>query len=472
MARLKGFRYHSWRLAGVSISAMLVAIIVAGLVALAVNERVWDLVAETIQHDMDLEDRVDELWVAVIDLRYYHSNLALGGPSAKRIEHFESAYQRLLTQISRLEQLQLDAPALPQPQELRELGRRYYADFQPAIPLHATNWVAFEEASDQALALLTELESRVRRIEQFSERHTGADLADVEMAAQNARLILIGKLIAHLLIGGGLAYLIIQILREQHQAGLALQRTLQHKSDFIADISHELRTPLTVLRTNAEVALILEDSCAHTDLLAEIARESAHMSQLVDDLLLLARSEAGALALEREAVSLPLLHNELAERANALVSQQALALQLDLAAEGLAEIDQRRIVQAVLILVDNAAKYSVPGSTITLRTALRRGELVIEVADQGLGIPAAELPFIFERFYRSAKARTRKPGGAGLGLAIAKGIVTAHGGRVAAESVLNQGTQICFFLPLTPPPVALPSAMPFPILPHVPQTTP
>jgi signal transduction histidine kinase len=106
----------------------------------------------------------------------------------------------------------------------------------------------------------------------------------------------------------------------------------------------------------------------------------------------------------------------------------------------------------VLNLVDNAAKYSPPGKTITLRSAHHGAEVMIEVADQGPGIPEPDLPLIFERFYRVDKARSRKAGGAGLGLAIAKSIITAHGGRIEAKSVLNQGTKMRIYLPLAPVP--------------------
>jgi signal transduction histidine kinase len=104
--------------------------------------------------------------------------------------------------------------------------------------------------------------------------------------------------------------------------------------------------------------------------------------------------------------------------------------------------------QAVLILVDNAAKYGPPGGTVTLASFVRSGELHISVEDRGPGIPREELPRIFERFYRLEKARSRRLGGAGLGLPIAKTIVEAHGGRIEAVSRLGGGTKISLCLPL------------------------
>ena len=104
----------------------------------------------------------------------------------------------------------------------------------------------------------------------------------------------------------------------------------------------------------------------------------------------------------------------------------------------------------VLILIDNAGKYSPPETLVTLRSVTRGEEIVIEVEDHGPGIPAAELPNIFERFYRVDKARSRRQGGAGLGLAIARSIVVAHGGRISADSQVGRGTTMRITLPAIP----------------------
>jgi two-component system sensor histidine kinase VicK len=139
---------------------------------------------------------------------------------------------------------------------------------------------------------------------------------------------------------------------------------------------------------------------------------------------------------------------ELGQRAAVLAQEREAILSTKLRAEGLVQVDPTRIEQLVLILVDNAAKYSPPGKQITLHSAITNGELLIEVADQGVGIPKADLPLIFERFYRVDKARARKQGGSGLGLSIAKRIVEKHSGRIEAESQLNVGTTMRFYLPL------------------------
>jgi two-component system, OmpR family, sensor histidine kinase VicK len=411
---------------------------------------VRSVLVHALQYDLEIEDRADDLRVAVLDVRHQHRNIVFGGRSPRRIEDLETAYQRLLLHIDELEQLGITDPDLLQPAQLRQMAERYYTNFQPAIDLYETDRQAFELASDDGLWLLAELENDARRIERFGERQAASAILSVEAAANSARLLFMLKLSGHILIGAGLAYLIVRNLREQRRAGDELAHALQLKTDFIADMSHELRTPLTVLRANAEIALDLEGPCVHTDLLKEMVQESERMTRLVDDLLFLARSDAGALPFEWELANIENLLAELAERAKVLARQYNVTVEPELSAEGLVRIDRVRIAQTVLILVDNAAKYSPAGTTITLRSLLRESEVVVEVIDQGPGIPPQDLPFIFERFYRVDKARKRTSGGAGLGLAIAKSIVSAHQGHIEAESKLNHGTTMRFYLPLTP----------------------
>jgi signal transduction histidine kinase len=273
-------------------------------------------------------------------------------------------------------------------------------------------------------------------------------LRTVEAAAHSAQLVLLTVLGGLILAGGGLAYLIFRNRREQQRTAEELTRALQLKTNFIADASHELRTPLTVLRANAEVALELERDCVHTELLGEIVQESERMTRLVEDLLFLARSDAGSVPLEFETMNIHTFLAECAERAATLVRQTGALFRMELTARGLVYLDRARIEQAVLILVDNAAKYSPAGRPVTLRSLTVGNEVIIEVADEGVGIQEKDLPLVFERFYRVDKARARKQGGTGLGLAIAKSIIVAHGGRIEAESVLNQGTTMRIALSL------------------------
>ena len=447
MKWVKGLQPNSWWFVNLWISGLMIAIALAGMVALGINAQVKHVLHDALQHDLEIEDRTDDLKMAVLDMRHFHRNLIFGGPSPRRLNDFEAAYEQLLIHIDDLDRLGITEPNLLQPDELREKAQQYYAGFQPSIALYESDPQAFDLASDDGLWLLAELESEVHRIERFGERHAAGAVQEVDSAINSAQLLLIAKLVGHILIGAALAFLIVRNLREQRQTAVELARSLQLKTEFIADVSHELRTPLTVLRANAEVALDLASNCDHKDLLHEILQESERMTQLVEDLLFLARSDAGAMPFELEIANIEIFLDQLAERANLLIGQYGSELKLNLTAEGPVQIDRIRLAQAILNLVDNAGKYSPAGGTITLRSVQTDTEIIIEVADNGPGIPEQELPLIFERFYRVQKVRSRKTGGVGLGLAIAKSIVIAHGGRIEVVSTVGKGTTMRCCLP-------------------------
>ncbi len=237
-------------------------------------------------------------------------------------------------------------------------------------------------------------------------------------------------------------------ITERKRMELALTRTLQDKSDFLADISHELRTPLTVIRGSAEVGLDLEGECVHREALEDIVKESTHVQRMVEDLLFLARSDSGELPLNLEEMDVPLFLADLAGRTAALARERGATLELGLTGEGRLRIDRARVEQAVLNLVDNAAKYGSTGERLALTSRVRSGELRIEVADKGPGIPQAALAHIFDRFYRVDDTPEPKRGGTGLGLPIVKTIAEAHGGRIEAKSSVGAGTTMSLHIPL------------------------
>ena len=207
-----------------------------------------------------------------------------------------------------------------------------------------------------------------------------------------------------------------------------------------------------MIRGNAEIGLTTPDAVVQREVLEEIAAEAKRMGTLVDDLLFLARSDAGAAPLEREYVPAHWLTSRIRKPAEALARQRGTCLTTDLNGTGHLEVDPARIEQVVLILVDNAAKHTPPGACVHLRARAERGELTIEVVDQGPGIPPEELPLIFDRFYQIGPRRARKKGGAGLGLSIARTIVQAHGGSIAADSGPGRGTRMTIRLPLSSEP--------------------
>jgi PAS domain S-box-containing protein len=700
-----------WYIAAAAVGGLLVAIALAGLVGLVLNERISQVANEALAYDVALENQGNELRVAILDVRNQHHNLVFAGPTRGGVDDFESAHARLQREIDILEELGVRDPNSPQPDELRALARAYYEDFRPAVDLYGPDREAFEEASDRGLARLAELEAAAREVEVLGEELAAEALRDMDRVTLTSRWVLLSVLGGLALVGAGLAFVAVRTLRElrdlyareqaaaaelsrseerfralvanssdiisvfdadgtvvyqspahqrilgyepeervgqnvfelphvhpddlaakraffdrtlasgpgelsmatfrlrdvggayhvmeavganrlddpvvrgivtnyrdvteRHRAeealrfqkallesqteasidgilvvsggreilsfnrryvemwGLsegvmesgtgedvlrvvqeqvedpegfrgrvehlyehpeeegheeiplkdgrvfdrysapvkgadgtyygrvwyfrditerkrieeALARSLRSKTDFLADVSHELRTPLTVIRSNAEVGLELERGCVHGRMLEEIAKESQRMSRMVEDLLFIARSDSDSPPLEPEVVEAAPFLAGLAERAEALARERGAVFEARLGGEGRLRVDPARIEQAVLILMDNAAKYGPPGGSVTLSSAAEPGGLRIEVADRGPGIPEAELAHVFERFYR-LKSNGGRGQGAGLGLSIARTIAELHGGRIEAASRPGEGTTMSLHLPL------------------------
>jgi two-component system, OmpR family, sensor histidine kinase VicK len=458
MRWLKGIREQPWRITVVAVGGLLVAILIAGLVGILVNQRVEDATSDA-RYDVELEDEGDDLRAAVLDLRHYHRNIAFTGVSRGGIEDFEDAYRRLHEEIDELEEVGVRDPTAPQPEGVRAMATGYYEDFRPAIDLYEEDQgdggKAFTEASDRGLYQISQMENAAEELDEVGERASEEALNRVDRASMTARAVLLAVIGGLLLAGAALAYAAVRVVNElrrlnaeQRAATKKVEAASRAKTEFIADVSHELRTPLTVLRGNAQVGLALGGDPEHAELYAEIVEESRRMSRMVEDLLFLARSDSATLPLDTKTISVQTLLAQLAGRAGVLARERGATLETRLEGEGLVEVDAQRIEQAVLILVDNAAKYGPEGDEIILSSYARSGELRLGVEDRGPGIPKDEFPRIFERFYRLDKARSRKLGGAGLGLPIAKTIVEAHGGHVEAESRLGEGTKMTLCLPL------------------------
>jgi len=260
------------------------------------------------------------------------------------------------------------------------------------------------------------------------------------------------------LLGAGLGGLFLanRALAPAHLAFVRQQR-------FIADASHELRTPLTLMRADAEVLLRGRKHLAQEDaaLLEDIVAEANHMSILANSMLTLARLDAGTQHREHEVVNLDALARRGVQRVTAFAAQKEITVQHESgSANALTIGDSMLLEQAVLVLLDNAIKYSREGGQVTVRTAINKGWARLEVSDTGIGIPAEHLPYLSERFYRVDKARSREAGGAGLGLSIAHGIASMHNGMLTLSSVVDQGTTATLSLPLanlTPPPPTNPA---------------
>lgn len=272
------------------------------------------------------------------------------------------------------------------------------------------------------VALLTETAGAIARSGEFSQR-VPADAA----ATPGDEL-------------GRLAATFNKMLGSLEQAYLVQQR-------FVSDASHELRAPLTAIQANLELLRDRADMPAEDRERAtrEAAAEAGRLARLVADLLSLARADAG-MPLRRESVELDRMLMDVVGGARSLTHGQRLEIgALDpCAIEG----DPDRLKQLLLILVDNGIKYTPPGGRVRLSLRRQDGEAVFLVEDTGVGISPEELSRVFERFYRADTARSRDPGGTGLGLPIARWIAGQHGGTVRLESNQGSGTTATVTLPL------------------------
>ena len=449
---------HAWRLVAVLIGALL-AVVVAGVLSIVENNRAKLITERALSFDVAVEDEAADVHIAMLELGHVHRNIVFSSISESTIAEFDEASASLLEELSELDSLGLADMGITQPVRIRELAERYYADFLPAVESAEAAPDAFHTASDVGLARLSEMGVAADQMDNLGDRLADDSPSRVQGAISAEQAILFVLVAGALLIGVAMAIFAGRILTRLHmlyereqQSRTELARALQTKTDFIADASHELRTPLAVILGNAETALASKNPGLHETSLAAIAAETRRMGKLVDDILFLARSDAGSPPLEREYVPARWLVTRLVKPAGVLARQRASCLSDQIGGEGYLEVDPERIEQAVLILVDNAARHSPTGSCVSLTSRVDGGYLTIEVADSGSGIHPEELPHIFDRSYQVKNRRSRKKGSAGLGLSIARTIVAAHGGSITAQSAPGDGTRMMICLPLAAPP--------------------
>jgi two-component system, OmpR family, sensor histidine kinase VicK len=460
MSWLRSVRGQPWRMIVVAVGGLLLFVLMAGLVGLVSNRSVANVTNDVLRYDVDLEDEGDDLRAAVLDMRHYHRNILFAGPTETNVDNYEDAYSRLQEEVTELERLGVREPSAPQPEDIRAMADDYYADFRPAVALYEEDKAAFDRASKEGLDRLDRMNRMAEELDEVGEQRWEEALTEVGGVTRTASMALLAIIFGLLLAGAVLAYTAVRFVNElrrldaeQKATAEKLEAANRAKAEFIADVSHELRTPLTVLRGNAQVGLAQGAGDPETPrLFEEIVEESRRMSRMVEDLLLLAKSDSASLPYEFETVEVEPVLAELAGRAAVLARERGATLKTEIAGGGLARIDQEKLEQAVLILVDNAAKYGSENSStqaeIVLSSLVRSGELRITVRDRGPGIPENELPRIFERFYRLDKARSRRMGGTGLGLPIAKTIIEAHNGHLEAVSRPGHGTTMSLYIPL------------------------
>jgi two-component system, OmpR family, sensor kinase len=239
----------------------------------------------------------------------------------------------------------------------------------------------------------------------------------------------------------------------------SLEQAARAQQRFVADASHELRTPLTAIQGNLEILERQPDMAPgdRDELLGDVRREAARLARLVADLLALARADAG-IPIRRAQVELDTVVLETFQAARPLAQGQTLTL--DPFEPALVVGDEDRLRQLVLIVVDNAMKYTPAGGRVTLGLRACESNAEIVVADTGVGIAPGDLPHIFERFFRSDPARSRDAAGTGLGLAIGRWIAEQHGGTIDVQSSPGAGTTVTVRLPLAHEHVDHPEAQP------------
>jgi signal transduction histidine kinase len=280
-----------------------------------------------------------------------------------------------------------------------------------------------------------------------AERFAGADgrpyvaaaVADrLELEDEYASLIrafAVAALAALLLVGGG-GYVLVR------QASAPIERAMEQIRRFMADAAHQLRTPITILRTRADVALAEpREGARDAATLAAVAREAAHLGGIAADLLTLARADAGERPVARQSMYLDDAAAAAVEAAQALARTKDVSLAVGAFDEAPISGDADLVRQLLVIVLDNAIKFTPAGGSVRLDVSTHDGRAAAVVTDTGIGIPPDQLPHVFERFYRGEPAR-RVADGAGLGLAIARWIADVHGARIDVASREGAGTTV------------------------------
>ncbi|MEK6221499.1 MAG: HAMP domain-containing histidine kinase [Chloroflexota bacterium] len=239
-----------------------------------------------------------------------------------------------------------------------------------------------------------------------------------------------------------------QLIRTFNQTIARLEQLFVSQRRLMADVGHELRTPLTVLKGNT--SLMRRVGYMDDDSMRTMEREIDRLTRLVGDLMLLAQVESGVLSIDHRQVELDTILLDVMHQAKTL-AQDTCSVVIDEIDQVIVCGDQDRLKQVALNLVANAVNYAPEGGEVILRLGKQDDWACLEVQDNGPGIPEEDIDYIFERFYRTEKSRSRKSGnsGFGLGLSIAYWIVEKHGGGIEVESKVGEGTIFTVWLPLS-----------------------
>jgi signal transduction histidine kinase len=227
-----------------------------------------------------------------------------------------------------------------------------------------------------------------------------------------------------------------------------LENLERSRRDLVANVSHELKTPIAAIRAHLENLLDgVEEPDPRT--LQVMLAQTERLSRLIEQLLELSRLESGELPLRREEMPLAPLVSQVLSEIDVARSDRGVEVRSDLP-EDLPSVDAdpERVHQVLFNLLDNAVRFTPPGGEVTVSAHRQNGSVEVSVIDTGIGISPEHLPRLFERFYRADPARSREDGGTGIGLAIARSVVEAHGGHIRAESRMGTGSAFTFDLPV------------------------
>ena len=274
--------------------------------------------------------------------------------------------------------------------------------------------------------------------EQIAVVYVGKDVTAMYNGLQKATYSLAALAVLALAVAAGVGHFLAG------KAIVPLIEAYEKQRQFAADASHELRTPLSVVMASAD---LLENDPSITSpflkqVIADVRDEVKKMTKLVSDLLFVARSDNQALKVKRSKVDLAAFADQTIRLMQPLADKKKISLLREGEEALTAKLDEQKMKQLLLILVDNAVKYTLESGKVTVRIlAPAAGKIRIEVEDTGIGISKEDKEKIFDRFFRVDKARSREMGGNGLGLAIAQEIVSLHGGKINVESELGKGTK-------------------------------
>lgn len=286
------------------------------------------------------------------------------------------------------------------------------------------------------------------------------DLADIDIDedgyiqllmnvdTENELIQIYSKIIFFSVLFGSLISIIASIIMSRRTLK-PLHEMLQKQNEFVQNVSHELRTPLTIIQAKQE--LLLKDPEAKiidkTEDISLTLNETKRLSKLIKDLMLLTRADSKKFELQKEETEIDEFIENIGKTYSEIFEIEDKKLKLNLSYGKLALIDTNKIYQVIVILLDNALKYTESGDTVEIATYQKDNKCVIEVKDTGIGIGDEAIKHVFERFYREDKARSRETGGTGLGLSIADMIVTSHGGTIKASHNGDKGTVFTIRLP-------------------------